>query len=87
MIAKCESKSGLLVAPTTVKDIDKFWSILIDIRPSGNYVKCRSMEASQQFAEALKAHEGDVYTVHWATGVRVTVHQSSCELRSTILKL
>ena len=70
---KCESKPGLLVASATVKGFDKPWSILIDSGASGNYVRRRSLEGSQQFAEALKAYEGDVITVRSATGVRVTV--------------
>ena len=32
-----------------------------------------SLEGSQWYAEALKAHEGDVITVRFATGIRVTI--------------
>ena len=70
---KCECKPGLLVAVATVKGFDKPWSILIDSGASCNYVRRRSLEGSQRYAEALKAHEGDSITVRLATGMRVTV--------------
>ena len=63
----------MLVAEATVKGFDKPWSILIDSGASNNYVRRRSLEGSQQYAEALKAHEGDFITVRLATGSRVTV--------------
>ena len=69
---ECGYKPGLLVATATVKGFDKPWSILIDSGASGNYVRRRSLEGSQRYAEALKAHEGDVITVRLATGTRVT---------------
>ena len=70
---ECGYKPGLLVAEATVKGFDKPWSILIDSGASNNYVRRRSLEGSQQYAEALKAHEGDFITVRLATGSRVTV--------------
>ena len=48
---------------------------MIDSRVSGNYVRRRSPDGSQQYAEALKVHEGDVITVRLATEARVTVHK------------
>ena len=62
-----------MVASATVKRFEEPWSILIDSGASGNYVRRRSLEGGQQYAEALKAHEGDVLTVRLATGARVTV--------------
>ena len=70
---KREYMSGLLVASATVKGFEESWSILIDSGASGNNVQRRSLEGSQQYAEALKAQEGDVITVRLATGARVTV--------------
>ena len=70
---KSEYKSVLLVASAKVKGFEKPWSILIGSGASGNYVRRRSLEGTQQYAEALKAHEGDVITVRLATGVRFTV--------------
>ena len=55
---KREYKSGVLVALATVKGFEEPWSILIDSGASGSYVRRRSLEESQQYAEALKAHEG-----------------------------
>ena len=46
---------------------------MIDSGASGNYVRRRSLEGSQQYAEALQAQEGDSSTVRLATGARVTV--------------
>ena len=66
-------KSGLLVAEAIVKGFEKHWSILIDSMASCNYARRRSLEDSQQYAEALKAHESDSITVRLATGSRVTV--------------
>ena len=66
-------KPGLLVVSATVKGFDKPYSILIDSGASGNFVRRRSLEGSQQYAEALKAQEGDVITIRLATGARVTV--------------
>ncbi|CAI5739863.1 unnamed protein product [Peronospora farinosa] len=66
-------KPGLLVVSATVKGFEKPWSILIDSGASGNYVRRRSLEGSQLYAEALEAQEGDSITVRLATGVRVTV--------------
>ena len=66
---KREYKSGLLVASATVKGFEEPWSIRIDSGTSINYVRHRSLEGSQQYAEALKAHEGDVIMVLPATGV------------------
>ena len=56
---KREYKSGLLVASVTIKGFEELWSILIDSGAPGNYVRRRSLEGSQQYAEALKAHEFD----------------------------
>ena len=66
-------KPGLLVAEATVKGFEKPWSILIDSGALCNYARRRSLEGSQRYAEALKAHEGDSITVRLATGSRVTV--------------
>ena len=63
----------MLAASATVKGFEEPWSILIESGASGNYVRRRSLEGSQQYGEALKAHEGDVITVLLATGDRVTV--------------
>ena len=68
-----EYKPGLLVASATVKGFKEPWLILIDSGASGNYVRRRSLEESQQYAEMLQKHEGDVITVRLATGARVTV--------------
>ena len=68
-----EYKPGLLVASATVKGFKEPWSILIDSGASGNYVRRRYLEGSQQYAEMLQKHEGDVITVRLATGARVTV--------------
>ena len=57
----------------TVKGFEKPWSILIDSGASSNYVRRRSLEGNQQYAEALKAQDGDSITVRLATGARVTV--------------
>ena len=70
---ECVYKRGLLVAQASVKGFDKPWSILIDSGASGNYVRRRSLEGSQQYAEALKAQKGDTITVRLATGACVTV--------------
>ena len=70
-------KSGLLVAEAKVKGFEKSWSILIDSGASCNYARCRSLEGSQRYAEALTAHEGDSITVRLATGSRVTVPKVS----------
>ena len=66
-------KPGLLVAEAIVKGFEKHWSILIDSGASCNYSRRRFLEGSQQYAEALKAHDGDSITVRLATGSRVTV--------------
>ena len=66
-------KPGLLVAEAIVKGFEKQWSILIDSGASCNYARRRSLEGSQRYAKALKAHEGDSITVRLATGSRVTV--------------
>ena len=57
----------------TVKGFEKPWSILIDSGASSNYVRRRSLEGNQQYAEALQAQDGDSITVRLATGARVTV--------------
>ena len=64
-----EYKPGLLVAQATVKGFDKPWSILIDSGASFNYARRLSLEGSQQYVEALIAHEGDTITVRLATGL------------------
>ena len=38
-----------------------------------NYARRQSLKGRQRYAEALKAHEGNVVTVRLATGTRVTV--------------
>ena len=40
---------------------------------SDNYTRRCSLEGSQQYAEALKAHSDETITVRLATGTRVTV--------------
>ena len=45
----------------------------IDSGTSRNYVRRRSLEGNQQYAESLKAHDGVSITVRLATGARVTV--------------
>ena len=57
----------------TVKDFEKPWSIFIDSGASCNYARRRSLEENQQYAEELKAHDGNIITVRLATGARVTV--------------
>ena len=52
-------KLGLLAAEAIVKGFEKQWSILIDPGASCNYARLRSLEGSQRYDEALKAHEGD----------------------------
>ena len=49
---KREYKLGLLVALTTIRGFEEPWSISIDSGVSGNYVHCRSVEGSQQYAES-----------------------------------
>ena len=78
---KREYKSGLLVASSSINCFEEPWSILIDSGASSNYVRRRSLEGSQQYAEALKAHEGDVITVRLATVARVTVPEVPLNLR------
>ena len=56
-----------------MKGFEKQWSILINSGASCNYARRRSLEGSQQYAEAHKAHEGDSIIVRVATGSRVTV--------------
>ena len=56
-----------------MKGFEKQWSILINSGASCNYARRRSLEGSQLYGEALKAHEGDSITVRLATGSRVTV--------------
>uniref|UniRef100_A0AAV1TAX9 Uncharacterized protein n=1 Tax=Peronospora matthiolae TaxID=2874970 RepID=A0AAV1TAX9_9STRA len=68
-----EYKPGLLVASATIKGFEETWSALIDFGASGNYARRRSLEACQQNAEALKAHEDNVTAFRLATGTRVTV--------------
>ena len=45
----------------------------IDFGASSNYVRRRSLEWSQQYAEDLKEHEDDVITVLLVTEARGTV--------------
>ena len=66
-------KPGLLFAEATVKGFEKQWSILIDSGTSCNYARRRSLDGSQRYAEALKAHEGDSIAVCLANGSLVTV--------------
>ena len=73
VVTKREYKSGLLVASSSINCFEEPWSILIDSGASSNYVRRRSLEGSQQYAEALKAHEGDVITVSLVTRTRFTV--------------
>ena len=80
-----EYKPGLLVASTTVEGFKEPWSILIDSGASGNYVRRRSLEGSQQYAEMLQKHEGDVITVRLATGARVTVPKVPLNLGVKVL--
>ena len=68
-----DRKHGLLVVSATVKGFGKPWSILIDSGASGNYVRRRSLEGSQQYADALAAQKGDKVTVRLVTGTCVTV--------------
>ena len=69
---KCKYKSGLLVTSATVKGFAYTWSILIDSGESVNYFRRRSLEESQRYDEALKAHR-DFITVRLPSGARVTV--------------
>ena len=68
-----EYKPGLLVVFATGIGFEKPWSILIDSGSSSNYVRRRSLEGSQQYAEALKTHDSDSITVRLATGIRVII--------------
>lgn len=68
-----EYKPGLLVAQATVKGFDNPWSVFIYSEATCKYARRLSLEGSQQFVEALRAHEGDTITVRLATGTRVTV--------------
>lgn len=81
---KREYKPDLLVASATIKGFEKPWSILIDSGASGNCVRRRSLEGSQQHAEALKVHEGDSVTVRLATSARVTVPKVPLNLGVTV---
>ena len=82
---KGEYKPGLLVVLATVKGFEKPWSILIDSGASSNYVRRRSLEGNQQYAEALKAQDGDSITVRLAMGARVTVPNVLLNLRLKFL--
>ena len=73
-------KPGLLIVTATVKGFEKPWSILIDSGASNNYVRRRSLEGSQQYAEALNAQEGDSITVCLASGTRITVPRIAINL-------
>ena len=55
---KGEYKQGLLIALGTVIYFEKPWSILIDSGASVNYVRRQFLEGNQQYADALKPHEG-----------------------------
>ena len=46
---------------------------MIDYNASGNYVRRRYLEESQQYAEAVKAHESDVITDASSDWTRFTV--------------
>ena len=50
-----------------------------------NYVRRRSLERNQQYAEALKAQDGDGILVRLATGARVTVPKVPLNLDVKIL--
>ncbi|GMF42376.1 unnamed protein product [Phytophthora fragariaefolia] len=73
-------KPGLLVIQATVKGFEKPWTILVDSGASGNYTRRSMMEGSQLYAEALKARNCDIVTVHLATGTRVTVPKVPVDL-------
>ena len=75
-----EYKSGLLVSSAKVKGFEKPWSILIESEAPRNYVRRRSLEGSQRYPEALKAHEGDLITVRLSTGARITVPKAPLDL-------
>ena len=53
---------------------------MVNSEESVSYVRRRSLEGSQRYAEALKAHEGDIITVRLATGIRVTVSKAPLNL-------
>ena len=82
---KREYKSGLLVAEATVKGFEKHWSILIDSGASCNIDRRRSLEGRHQYAETLKAHEGDSITVRLATCSRLTVPKVPLNLGVKVL--
>ncbi|OWZ05015.1 LOW QUALITY PROTEIN: hypothetical protein PHMEG_00022974 [Phytophthora megakarya] len=63
-----ERMPGLLVVEATTKDFENTWNVLIVSGPSGNYVRCTTVERSQ----ALQAHSRDTVTVRLVTSVRVT---------------
>ena len=77
---KGEYKPGLLVVLATVKGFEKPWSVFVDSGASINYVRRRSLEGNQQYAEALQAHDGDSIIVRLATGARVTVPKAPLSL-------
>ena len=62
------------------KDFINHGHYVIDSWASCNYVRRHSEEGYQQYAEALKTREGDSITVHFATGVRVTVYKFALNL-------
>lgn len=66
-------KPCLLVVLKTAKGFVKPWSILIDSGASSYYVRSRYFYGSQQYAEALKAQEGDSITVRLAAKVCVII--------------
>ena len=55
----------------TVKGFERSWLILIDLGASASYVRLRSLEENQEYAEAPRAQEDDFITVRLATGARV----------------
>ena len=78
-------KPGLLIATAIVKGFVKPWSILIDSGASCNYARRLSLENSQQYVEALKAHVSDTITVRLATGTCVTVPEVPLNLNVKFL--
>ena len=57
----------------------------IDSGASSNYVRRRSLEGNQQYAEALTTHDGDRITLRFVTGVRVTVPKVPLNLGLKVL--
>ena len=58
---------------------------MTDSGASGNYARCVSVERSERYAGALKAHKSDFITVRLATGDRFTVPRGALNIGAKLL--